>query len=49
VPVVRATVMCVVFIFSYLTKREPDIYNSLAAAGLFILIGNPNQLFDIGF
>lgn len=48
-PVIRATVMGVVFLAAYLFKGGPDIYNSTAAAGLFILIINPRQLFDIGF
>jgi competence protein ComEC len=48
-PVIRATVMGIVFSFSYLFKRNPDMYNSLASAALFILIINPRQLFDIGF
>ncbi|MBM3246270.1 MAG: ComEC family competence protein [Candidatus Omnitrophica bacterium] len=48
-PCVRATVMSVVFLFSFLLKREPDIYSSLSAAALFILVINPMQLFDIGF
>ncbi len=48
-PVVRATIMALVFIFSYFVKREPDIYNSLALSGLLILSFNPLQAFDIGF
>ncbi len=48
-PVIRATVMGIVFLAAYLFKREPDIYNSMAAAALFILVINPRQLFDIGF
>lgn len=48
-PVVRATVMAIIFISAYLFKREPDIYNSCAIAVLFILATNPRQLFDIGF
>lgn len=48
-PVVRATVMAIVFMFAYLIKREPDIYNSCAVALIFILVINPRQLFDIGF
>ncbi len=48
-PVIRATVMGVVFLAAYLFKRDPDIYNSLAGSALFILIINPRQLFDIGF
>jgi competence protein ComEC len=48
-PVIRATVMSLVFLAAYFLKREPDIYNSLVTAALFILIINPRQLFDIGF
>ncbi len=48
-PVVRATVMAIVFILSYLLKREADIYNSLSLSALFILGFNPAQLFDVGF
>ncbi|MCX5699244.1 MAG: ComEC/Rec2 family competence protein, partial [Candidatus Omnitrophica bacterium] len=48
-PVIRATVMGLVCLAAYLLKREPDIYNSLMSAALFILVFNPRQLFDIGF
>jgi competence protein ComEC len=48
-PVVRATVMAVIFLFAYFLKRQPDIYNSCAFALMVILCINPNQLFDIGF
>lgn len=48
-PVVRATIMGLVFLAAYFFKKEPDIYNSLSSAALFILLFNPRQLFDIGF
>ncbi|MDD5097466.1 MAG: ComEC/Rec2 family competence protein [Candidatus Omnitrophica bacterium] len=48
-PVLRATVMGIIFLLAHLFKRKPDMYNSLACAALFILIINPRQLFDIGF
>lgn len=48
-PVVRATIMAVIFSLAYLVKREADIYNSLSAAAIIILGINPKQLFDIGF
>lgn len=48
-PVVRATIMAAVFLFAYLVKKEPDIYNSCAISAIFILGINPRQLFDIGF
>jgi competence protein ComEC len=48
-PVVRATIMAIIFIFAYLVKREADIYNSCCFAALFILAIKPAQLFDVGF
>ena len=48
-PVIRATIMGLVFLAAYLLKSQPDIYNSLVIAALFILGVNPRQLFDIGF
>jgi competence protein ComEC len=48
-PVVRATIMAIVFLLAYIFKREPDIYNSLSIAAITILMANPRQLFDIGF
>jgi competence protein ComEC len=48
-PVMRATAMAIFFMLGFLMEREPDIYNSLSMAGLFILAFNPRQLFDIGF
>ena len=41
--------MGLVFLASYFFKKEPDIYNSLATAALFILGINPRQIFDVGF
>jgi competence protein ComEC len=48
-PVVRATIMALVFMLAYLFKRQADIYNALSLAAAFILTINPQQLFDIGF
>jgi competence protein ComEC len=48
-PVVRATIMAGIFLFAYFVKRQPDIYNSCAAAALVILILDPGQIQDIGF
>jgi competence protein ComEC len=47
-PVVRATVMAAVFMFSYLFRRQPDIFNSCALSALCVLSYDPTQLFDIG-
>ncbi len=48
-PVVRATVMGVVFLCAYFFKREVNIYNSLSIATLIILAVNPWQIFEISF
>ncbi len=48
-PVLRATVMSLVFLAAYFFKREPDIYCCLACAALLILGLNPRQVFDVGF
>ncbi|MFH1640910.1 MAG: ComEC/Rec2 family competence protein, partial [Candidatus Omnitrophota bacterium] len=48
-PAIRATLMAVIFMFAYFARREPDIYNSIAQAAIFILVFNTNQLFEIGF
>lgn len=47
--VIRATVMGVVILSSYLLKRDADIYNSLGLAAAAILMFNPDELFDYGF
>ena len=47
--VVRATVMGVVILGSYVLKRNADIYNSLGLAAAAILMFNPDELFDYGF
>jgi len=48
-PVVRATVMTIVILFSYLIERNPIFYNGLALAALLILFFDPLQLFNVGF
>ena len=46
-PVMRATVMTIVFMTVYYFKREADIFNACALALLIILVANPWQLFEI--
>jgi len=48
-PVVRATVMAVIFLCACLSEREVNIYNSLSFTTLLILLVNPQQLFEISF
>jgi competence protein ComEC len=47
--VIRATIMAGTIIIGMIIDRDTDIYNSLALAGLIILLQNPLTLFDIGF
>jgi len=47
--VVRATFMASIFLSSFMLERETDSINTLAAAGLVILLMRPGTLFDIGF
>ena len=48
-PVVRATIMTVVFLASFILERESEPINTLSAAALILLIMNPLNLFDVGF
>ena len=47
--VLRAVIMGVTFLLSFIVKREYHIYNSLALAAMIILLIWPWQIFDIGF
>ncbi len=47
--VVRATIMAIVFLGSFLFERKTDSLNNLALAALIILLVDPFNLFDIGF
>lgn len=45
----RALVMVIIFMFSFVVQEESDSLNSLAAAGIAILIMDPGALFSISF
>jgi competence protein ComEC len=45
----RASAMFSIFVIGENIQRKPNIYNSLAASAFFLLLINPNNLFDIGF
>ena len=47
--VIRAAVMACIFLVGMLLGRRADVYNSLGAAALFILVRNPKDLFNVGF
>jgi len=48
-PVVRATIMAIVFLFSFILEREIDGLNSLFVAAFLIFLLSPLSLFEIGF
>lgn len=48
-PVIRSTIMILVFLFGRVLRREQDNLNSLSFSALLILFFNPQDLFDIGF
>ncbi len=48
-PVVRSTVMAILFLTTYMIRRNPLVANSLALAALTILIFDPEALFNVGF
>ncbi len=48
-PVVRATIMAVVFLLGFLLEKESEPLNALALAAMVLLLGNPFNLFDVGF
>lgn len=47
--VLRAVIMSTVFFIAYLTNRDTNPFNALSIAALFILLFNPNDLFDPSF
>ena len=48
-PVLRASIMVVAFLCSFLVRRQWDITSGLFAAVFFILARNPADLFNVGF
>jgi len=47
--VVRAVIMAIMFLLSFIVARQYQIYNSLSLAAIIILIFAPWQIFDVGF
>lgn len=48
-PVIRVTIMALIFLFGYIIMRQTNIYNSLSFAALLILFFNPQELFNVSF
>lgn len=46
---IRSTIMSTVVILGWISKRPHNLLNSLSAAGLLILLWQPEQLFQPGF
>ncbi|OPY82442.1 MAG: ComEC family competence protein [Smithella sp. PtaU1.Bin162] len=49
ITVIRAALMAGVFLFALILDKQRDLYNTIALAGLIILIISPESLFDISF
>lgn len=48
-PVFRACVMITAYFAFQILQRTPDVLHALALAGFIILIGDTQQIFDVGF
>ncbi len=49
IPVLRSTMMAFIFLIALLSGKQKDLYNTLAAAALIILIISPEALYDSAF
>jgi competence protein ComEC len=49
ITVTRAAIMAFVFLIALLSGRQKDMYNTLALAGIIILIISPEAIFDVSF
>jgi len=49
ITVIRAALMAGVFLFALILDKQRDLYNTIALAGLIILIISPEAIFDISF
>ncbi|MGB9697607.1 MAG: ComEC/Rec2 family competence protein [Ignavibacteria bacterium] len=47
--IIRAAIMGIVILLSFLVQRKPNIYNSLGLSAIIILVIDSKQLFDSGF
>ena len=48
-PVVRATIMGIIIILTFLSNRSTNIFNSISIAAVIILLFSPQQIYDPGF
>jgi competence protein ComEC len=48
-PVVRATIMGIIIILTFLSNRSTNLFNSISIAAVIILFFSPQQIYDPGF
>ncbi|NQT90326.1 MAG: ComEC family competence protein [Candidatus Omnitrophica bacterium] len=48
-PIIRATIMIIIYLLGNILERDFDIYSSLSLAGIIMLLVNPMQIFAAGF
>ena len=49
IPVMRSTFMALIFLIALISGKQNDLYNTLAGAGLIILVILPEAVFDSSF
>ena len=49
IPVLRSTLMALIFLIALISGKQKDLYNTLAGAALIILVVSPEALFDSSF
>ena len=49
IPVLRSTLMALIFLVALISGKQTDLYNTLAVAALIILVISPEALFDSSF
>ena len=49
IPVLRSTLMALIFLIALISGKQNDLYNTLTGAGLIILVISPEAVFDSSF
>jgi competence protein ComEC len=48
-PVIRATIMIIIYLIGVILQRKPEVYNTLFFAGFIFLLYHPQDLFSVSF
>jgi len=48
-PVVRATIMIIIYLLGIILQRKPEVYNTLFFAGFLFLLYHPQDLYSLSF